>query len=127
MLIYFRLQILGNLTLLRINGHRISSFESNAFSNTLMKNVVERLHITNGNLTELPADMFVGLKKLKVLDLHGNNIKELKRNQFKGLRDVELLDLSYNNITKLDSSHLADLNKLGWFNISNNGIKELTR
>lgn len=121
------LQILGNLTILNLKGHRIKDLKPNSFSSSLMKNSLERLHITGGNITELPTDIFAGLKRLKTLDLHGNNIKELKRNQFKGLRDLELLDLSFNNLTKVDASHMTDLNKLGWFNVSNNAIKELTR
>lgn len=113
--------------MLKVQGHFITSLQPDSFASSLMKNSLERLYITNGNLSGLPADIFAGVKKLKTLDLHGNLIKELKRNQFKGLRDLEVLDLSFNNLTKVDASHMADLNKLGWFNVSNNAIKELTR
>lgn len=78
-------------------------------------------------MSDLPIESLQPLRRLKVLDLHGNQIKTLKRNQFRGLRDTEKLDLSYNNIAKVDSSHLADLTKLSFLNISNNALTELTR
>lgn len=40
------------------------------------------------------------LKKLQVLDLHGNRLVNLKRNQFKGLREATVLDIRSVNINK---------------------------
>ncbi|KDR19221.1 protein artichoke isoform X2 [Zootermopsis nevadensis] len=120
-------QVLGNVTTLRIDGHQFRTLAGDAFSSGLLPSRLERLHITNGLLSELPPDAFQALRKLKTLDLHGNELKELRRNQFKGLRDTEALDLSHNNLTKVDSSHLADLNKMSWCNLSHNAIPELTR
>nr|CAD7451280.1 unnamed protein product [Timema bartmani] len=121
------LQVLGNLTILNIDGHEFESLPTDAFGAGLVPNHLEKLHLTNGRLSVLPTEALAPLRKLKVLDLHGNHLKDLKKNQFRGLRDAEVLDLSFNNITKLDSSHLADLNKMSWCNLSNNAILELTR
>lgn len=114
---------------------------------------LERLHISNGNLTEVNVEflqvrivlsrklihffsslnyIFIilktkSLRKLKLLDLHGNQIKELKKNQFKNLRDLESLDISHNELTKLDSSHISDLTKLSFCNVSYNAIPEIAR
>ncbi|KAF2895606.1 hypothetical protein ILUMI_10569, partial [Ignelater luminosus] len=118
---------LGNLTILRIDQHKLSSLPTDAFGDTELAGKLLKLHISNGNLSTLPIESLQPLRKLKSLDLHGNKLKDLKRNQFKGLRDVEVLDLSYNNITKLDGSHIADLTKMSWFNVSHNSIKELSR
>jgi Leucine-rich repeat (LRR) protein len=121
------LQVLGNITTFRIDGHKFRDLPADAFSSGLLPSRLERLHVTNGLLAALPSDAFQALRKLKTLDLHGNRLQELRRNQFKGLRDAEVLDLSHNNLTKVDSSHLADLNKMSWCNLSHNAIAELTR
>lgn len=147
------LQILGNLSILSIAGHRISTLPANSFAESAAAAKIEKLEISNGTffffgnafpessraitqpfsfsfvgtLSSLPVEAFAPLKKLKRLDLHGNKIKELKRNQFKGLRDTEYLDLSHNLISKLDGSHLADLTKMGWCNMSHNAIADLKR
>ncbi|XP_014218318.1 toll-like receptor Tollo [Copidosoma floridanum] len=119
--------ILGNLTTLSIRGHRIEELPSDIFADSLAALKVERFDFSNGKLNLLPIETFGPLKKLKILDLHGNQIQDLQRNQFKGLRDVETLDLSYNLIDKLDASYFYDLTKLGSCNISNNRITELKR
>lgn len=151
------LQILGNLSILSITGHRISTLPANSFAESAAAAKIEKLEISNGTcrylflsrkyafpesrillhpaiflssvgtLSSLPVEALAPLKKLKRLDMHGNKIKELKRNQFKGLRDTEYLDLSHNLISKLDGSHLADLTKMGWCNMSHNAIADLKR
>ncbi|KAJ8943742.1 hypothetical protein NQ314_009660 [Rhamnusium bicolor] len=120
-------KILGNLTVLNIDGHKIVELPKDAFILSDMAGKLLKLHIANGNLTTPPSESLQPLRKLKTLDLHGNQIKDLKRNQFKGLRDVEVLDLSYNVIPKVDSSHLSDLTKMSWFNVSHNSLTEITR
>ncbi|XP_069692523.1 chaoptin-like isoform X1 [Periplaneta americana] len=121
------LHVLGNLSTLRIEGHAFSALPADAFSAGLLATRLERLHLTHGLLEALPPDVFLPLRKLKTLDLHGNALAELRRNQFRGLRDTEVLDLSHNNLSRVDSSHLADLNKMSWCNLSHNAIAELTR
>ncbi|CAK9833600.1 Protein artichoke [Anthophora retusa] len=144
------LQILGNLSILSIAGHRISILPVDSFTESAAAGKIEKLEISNGRifqeerlisldflydllfdavgtLSSLPVEALTPLKKLKRLDLHDNEIKELKRNQFKGLRDTEYVDLSHNLISKLDGSHLADLTKMGWCNLSHNAISDLKR
>lgn len=120
-------QILGNLSVLSIQGHQMPELPKEAFVESEMIGTLIRLRITNGTLTSVPPESLQPLRKLKHLDLHGNQISEMKRNQFKGLRDVEVLDLSYNNLTKVEGIHLADLTKMTWFNVSNNRITEIPR
>ncbi|KAG8035697.1 hypothetical protein G9C98_001125 [Cotesia typhae] len=121
------LQILGNLSIIKIKGNKLTTLPGNSFSGSMLAGKLEKLEISDGLLSLLPADALIPLKKLKHLDLHGNKIGELKRNQFKGLRDTEVLDLSHNLISKLDPSHLADLTKMGSCNLSHNAISELKR
>ncbi|XP_034838488.1 protein artichoke [Maniola hyperantus] len=120
-------KILGNLTTLSIDGHRMTSLSKDIFAGSLATGRLERLHLANGRLSDIPVEAFQNLKKLKKLDLHGNRLATLKRNQFRGLRDTEVLDLSYNNITKLDGSHIGDLTKLGWCNASHNLLPDIPR
>jgi Leucine-rich repeat (LRR) protein len=118
---------LGNLKILELNHHFIQALNNNEFDDSQLPTKLEKMYITNGNVTELGANTFQHLKKLKVIDLHGNQVAVLKKNQFRGLRDVEVLDISFNNIAKLDSSHIADLTKLIFCNASNNKMTEFAR
>ncbi|XP_053621552.1 protein artichoke [Plodia interpunctella] len=120
-------KILSNLTVLSIDGHRITKLTKDIFAGSEAAGRIERLHLTNGLIAEFPEDTFQNLIKLKTLDLHGNRLSTFKRNQFRGLRATEVLDLSYNNITKLDGSHILDLTMLGWCNVSHNQIADIPR
>lgn len=121
------LQILGNLTILNIEGHEMTQLPKDALSDSYMTGTLLNLGITNGTLTALPPESLQSLRKLKYLDLHGNQLSQLNRNQFKGLRNVEILDLSYNNITKVEGIHIVDLTKLTRFNVSHNRLTEISR
>lgn len=120
-------QPLGNLKVLILDGHAIEVLEKNIVVNSSLPNNLERFHLINGNLSEVPIETFQPFKKLKTLDLHNNSITTLQKNQFKNLRDVEVLDISHNEITKLENHHIADLIKLGWLNASHNAITDLPR
>ncbi|XP_038217636.1 chaoptin [Zerene cesonia] len=120
-------RILGNLSILSIDGHKIKSLSKDIFAGSLAAGKLERLHLVNGLISDLSPDAFMNLKKLRTLDLHGNRLVTLKRSQFKGLRETEVLDLSYNNLTKLDGSHIGDLTKLGWCNASHNQLPDIPR
>ncbi|XP_048514607.1 chaoptin isoform X2 [Athalia rosae] len=119
--------ILGNLSILNIEGHRMKELPRDSFAHSLAAEKLETIRITNGTLTSLPVESLAPLRKVKTVDLHSNKLKELKRNQFKGLRETETLDLSGNQISKLDASHISDLTKLGFLNLTSNAITELKR
>lgn len=120
-------KVLGNLKILELDQHEIDGLKTNEFDDSQLPAKLEKIYITNGNIVELGANGFQHLKKVKVIDLHGNKIEVLKKNQFRGLRDAEVLDISFNHIAKLDSSHIADLTKLTFCNASNNKLTELSR
>lgn len=120
-------KVLGNLKILEINHHKIQSLNNNEFDDSQLPVKLEKFIVTNGQIVELGANTFQHLKKVKIIDLHGNQIEVLKKNQFRGLRDAEVLDISFNNIAKLDSSHIADLTKLTFCNASHNKLTELSR
>ncbi|XP_060534843.1 toll-like receptor Tollo isoform X1 [Cylas formicarius] len=120
-------KILGNLTVLNIDGHNMTQLPLDAFADSDLAGRLLKLHVVNGQLDTPAVESLQPLRKLKTLDLHGNDLKALKRNQFKGLRDVEVLDLSFNSIPKIDSTHLGDLTKMSFLNVSHNQLTELTR
>ena len=120
-------KVLGNLKILEIDSHNIQILNTNEFDDSQLPVKLEKIYLTNGNITEIGANAFQHLKKAKVVDLHGNQITALKKNQFRGLRDAEVLDISFNHIAKLESSHIADLTKLTICNVSHNKLAELSR
>lgn len=120
-------KVLGSLKILELDQHQIQKLNTNEFDDSQLPAKLEKFYVTNGKIAELGANGFQHLKKVKVIDLHGNQIEVLKKNQFRGLRDAEVLDISFNNIVKLDSSHIADLTKLTFCNASHNKLTELTR
>lgn len=120
-------KMLGNLSILSIDGHKMVKLDKDIFAGSAALGRLEKLHIVNGMIADVPVEAFQQLKKLKTLDLHGNRLATLKRNQFRGLRDTEVLDISHNLIQKLDGSHIGDLTKLGWCNASHNQIGEIPR
>lgn len=120
-------KVLGNLKILELNHHNIQILNTNEFDDGQLPVKLEKIYVSNGNITELGANGFQHLKKVKVIDLHGNKISSLKKNQFRGLRDAEVLDISFNEIEKLDSTHIADLTKLTYCNASHNKLTELSR
>lgn len=120
-------QVLGNVSLLNIDGHEMQTLPKDAFGSGMMAEALIRLHITNGTLSELLPETVAPLRRLKTLDLHGNKIASLRKGQFKGLRDTELLDLSHNEIAKIEATHFADLTKMSRCNLSHNAIVDLPR
>lgn len=118
---------MGNLKVLNLNKHYIDNIPTNAFTTSQLPTRLEKLYITNGNLTSLPPDSLGPCKKLKHLDIQGNDLGTLQKNQFKGLRDLETLDISNNNIAKIDSTHFSDLTKLVSINLANNSLPTVTR
>lgn len=120
-------KVLGNLKILELSHHQIQIINTNEFDDSQLPGKLEKIYVTNGLVTELGVNAFQHLKKVKVLDLHGNKIETLKKNQFRGLRDAEVLDISFNELAKLDSSHIADLTKLTYCNASHNKLAELSR
>lgn len=51
-------KVLGNLTVLNIDHHTIMKLDKNILSESLMIGKLEKLHFTNGNLTDLLVESF---------------------------------------------------------------------
>lgn len=121
------MSVLGSLVILVLDSHVISDLPKDLFADSMLPNSLEKIYISNGNVSNIESETFQACKKLKVLDVHGNNLTALKKNQFKSLRNLEVLDLSHNYLQKFDASHISDLTKLGWCNLTHNNVAEIAR
>ena len=70
---------------------------------------LQRLFLSNNQLTTLPADIFSGMSSLTTLRLHTNQLKSLPSNLFDDLTDLDILDLEFNNLTTLPSDLFAGM------------------
>ncbi|KAJ9597986.1 hypothetical protein L9F63_026909 [Diploptera punctata] len=81
---------LRNLTYLELNEVQLQQIKPGTFKHM---NVLQKLIITNNNISELHADTFKYLKKLYYLKLQNNNIKLLHHGTFLQLAKVRYLYL----------------------------------
>ncbi|ROT63606.1 Insulin-like growth factor-binding protein complex acid labile chain [Penaeus vannamei] len=86
---------------------------------------LEELHLAQNNISELEADMFIGLSKLIVLSLRGNSIESLDGGVFIQLKQLKDLDLSENRIERLDNQALAGLSNLRVLHLRDNRLTEI--
>ncbi|PSN36791.1 hypothetical protein C0J52_24097, partial [Blattella germanica] len=108
-------QTLGNLSVLEIDGHEFKSLPGDAFSSGLLPTRLERLHIANGLLSELPAD---------VIDVSGNQVTEIQKLAFKDLYLVTI-NLSHNAIEKIESGSFENCANITLLNLSHNKLKKI--
>ncbi|KAJ9588683.1 hypothetical protein L9F63_018015 [Diploptera punctata] len=83
---------LWNLTLLELNKVQLQQIESDSFKDM---NLLEKLIITNNNLSELHIDTFKYLNNLYYLNLQGNYITLLQVGVFSHLANVRYLYLNH--------------------------------
>ena len=115
--------VLSSMTALRIDGSALTSVAGKSFVGLHL----DELRLTNGQISELKADSFAGLDKLKTLDLHDNLLTDIPKGCFQPLRNLEVLDIGGNNLTKLQPTYFADLAKLISVNVSRNGLSDYPR
>jgi Leucine-rich repeat (LRR) protein len=70
---------------------------------------LKALHLTNCDIRELPANIFVNQKQLETLYLNSNWICDLNCEAFNGLENLRVLNLKRNELSKFD---LAKLNEI---------------
>lgn len=62
--VYSLRQALGHLTVLRIDQHNISKLDPDIFVESGASDKLEKIHLTNGNIGELPIEAFQVCAKL---------------------------------------------------------------
>ena len=95
---------------------------------------LRELYIERCKLSELPADVFIGLQELRHLTIRTYNtdwgdlslrLSTTTSSIFSPIRNLESLDLSENGLSQLPPSILCPLNRLQYVNISANSFQDV--
>lgn len=112
-----------SLSFLGYGGNYIKSISAFAFQN--LKNL-HSMDITEGQLSHIEDNAFMGLKNLKYLELSKNNIStNLTEKTFSGLSSLERLDLDFNKISHVTPGALLIMKTMQWLSMDNNQITTL--
>ena len=124
---------LTNLTVIRLDGNRISTIEPGAFNgNFLLQylylnvNVIDtiqakafsslvdlvELHLADNKISTLEQGAFDGVLLLRILYLHTNELSVLRADTFLPLRQLTHLYLSHNRMTTIENGTFNGLVKL---------------
>lgn len=117
----------GNLQInfLALSSNRIQTIEPGAFSGLRKLN---RLHISNNNLTIVPNQVFNNLTSVHTLNLHKNRINRIEKLAFANMSSLTRLYLDTNNLQEfiaqdvISPNNLANLKRL-W--LYSNRLKSL--
>ncbi|XP_024085670.1 carboxypeptidase N subunit 2-like isoform X2 [Cimex lectularius] len=85
-----------------------------------------KLEITHSNLPAIGKHTFWGVKKLQRLTLTNNNISQVLDYNFRGLANLIELNLDHNRIESMGSGTFCHLPELKKLTLSNNHLKELS-
>ena len=80
------------------------------------------LNLCENQLTSLNSSLFIGLIKLKTLDLSFNKIREVEQGTFYNIPSIEELNLASNLIECLERTHFSMCTKLKHLYLSKNPI-----
>ncbi|XP_045482005.1 leucine-rich repeat-containing protein 15-like [Harmonia axyridis] len=132
---------LPSLTLLHLNGNRISALKEKTFESL---DSLEELHLNNNELTGLLPKLFYsnpqlsfldlshnllttfaleGAMKLEFLSLNNNRLEVFDAASSRNLRFLKSLDLSHNRLTKINQETFKNMPDLEMLNL---GYNELT-
>lgn len=85
---------------------------------------LERFYVASSRLKFISRKNFIGLNKLKNLDLRFNEIETIPDDAFIDLFNLEVLTMSGNLIKKLPTNAFVSMMELRYFDASDNEIKE---
>lgn len=111
------------LTVLNLRGNRISTFPSTplALSN------LQKLDLSNNQVTEVPRFSFTSLPSLKHLNISRNpQLSFIPPIVFHPLLNLEVLDLSHTSVKVISPELLMRSASLWWLSLSNNLIQDIT-
>lgn len=109
------------LTHLNLSYNQLESLASDMLNETQQLQV---LHLQSNRLYQLPADLFADLAELMVLDLSGNQLSShyIDSAVFVGLKRLVVLNLANNALTRIESHTFSALNFLQVLDMRNNSI-----
>lgn len=86
---------------------------------------LKTLSFVNSGIVTLSESAFVGLHRLRNLNLPYNNIQAISKDTFYYLRELQILDLSYNKIDTLGSDVFQSLSELSVLKLNHNFLTKL--
>lgn len=81
---------------------------------------VEHIYMQNGDITEIPADAFAHLTKLKHLYLGHNKVQSLPATLFQDLTELITLEIEHNELASFAGTSLRNCLKLEFLDLSFN-------
>ncbi|XP_043945050.1 reticulon-4 receptor-like [Protopterus annectens] len=113
------------LTLLLLDNNKITEIQSSAF---LGVNKLKHLDLShNTDLKSLSRDALLCLSGLQYLDLQNTGLVSLAQGVFKSVPVMEILLVSFNNFSNIPPNIFEDTNELVTLDFSNNNIKTLEK
>lgn len=85
---------------------------------------LERFYVASSRLKFVSRKNFVGLKRLRTLDLRFNELESLPADAFLDLFELEILTISGNLIKKLPTNAFVSMMKLRYFDAGDNEIRQ---
>ncbi|XP_070572113.1 toll-like receptor 3 [Ptychodera flava] len=94
----------------------------------LNRTKLEELYFSRNNITTLSANSFVGLHRLKFLDLYDNKVGILSPDTFYGLTDLTTLKLGNNHLSDIEQvkEALKHLESLQYLDLGYNKLTEIS-
>ncbi len=86
---------------------------------------VQRLGLSDNQLTTIQPNAFAGLPKLGALFLGNNQLKDIPTNAFADLTNLKLLRLQGNQLTTIQPKAFAGLTNLTHLDLANNQLKDI--
>lgn len=113
----------SNMKILDLSSNRLKTFD---IKNMTLPNL-ERLDLSNNELTDVSGTMFISMPNLMSLTLARNKLTfNISSNSFRDTPNLKLLDLAENNIEMIeDIFSVSSLNSLEILNISNNLVADI--
>ena len=111
---------LSNLYLLDLRENQLLIFESRAFAG--LQNVRWLFLHDNPHLRLIEPKAFVGMQRLRTLNVSNADLRVLREQAFFGLKSLKRLILRSNQIRVIESGAFADLHKLQYLDMRGNTI-----
>lgn len=91
-----------------------------------LENSLQILRLGKNSIDKLPADAFIGLSYLELLDLHENCLKEIDPSVFRdGMAHLSHFYLNDNQLTNIPYAQLSSLKRLKELDLSYNRISKV--
>lgn len=109
---------------LRMESSGLKEIEQNSFNDATN---LKEFYGTSNIIQRLDSEVFLGAKRLKLINLQDNEIDFIDENAFKKLSKLELLQLSRNYISVLHRNIFVNLVHLKYVYLFSNQIEDLPK